>query len=118
MPIDAGLNRVREWVKEQKAFDAQKAVADTLLRERVGDWRGGAEQAADRSPRASDLHTSGVARAFVGLASIKPEEAQRALDAFSRVLESKPGPASPGSQRSLRFDSMRRRAPRTWLPPM
>ncbi|MFC3078823.1 glycosyltransferase [Phenylobacterium terrae] len=85
---DAALRRVQGWATARGGMQPQLALADVLLMERAGQWRGGAERAQiARRVHQNFLHLA-LHEAFCWLAAEAPEQAQAALDAFPRGIRS------------------------------
>jgi hypothetical protein len=86
MPETAELMRVHLWAEAQGSFKQQSAIARVLLHERSGAWREGAETARLQRGQYSNYFPLAFHEALSWLGADDPEEAQRALDMFPRVL--------------------------------
>ncbi|NPU64673.1 glycosyltransferase [Bradyrhizobium sp. 83012] len=82
MLTTADLTRVRDWARAAGELEQNVALANVILHERAGEWRGGAERAQIARRRFPNYLHLALHEAFCWLGAEQPEEAQKALDRF------------------------------------
>lgn len=82
MSTNMTLKSVRDWARKREEFGPVTALANVLLDEYGGDWRGGAERARiARRQHPTYLHLA-LHEGICWLGANMPDEAQHALDRF------------------------------------